>query len=61
MLMLFLFLKHLHFCPNVFRHVGKGLEKKTKVNFKIYDVTECTTNNYNPHCPISQKVKLTRQ
>ena len=30
-------------------HVGKQLDKKSKVIFKIYDVTDYTTNNYNTH------------
>ena len=30
-----------------FGHVGKRLDKKTKVNFKIYDVTIGLINNYN--------------
>ena len=33
---------------------------KAKVNFKIYDVTDWTTNNYK-YCPIFQEVKATRQ
>ena len=32
---LFSFLKYLHFCPDVFGHVGKRLDKKAKVNFKV--------------------------
>ena len=44
-----LLLKYLHFCSNFFGHVGKRLEKKANVNFKTYDITDCTTNNYNPH------------
>ena len=46
--MLLLLFKYLDFCPNFFGHVGKRLEKKAKLNFNIYDVTECTTYNYNP-------------
>ena len=30
-----------------FGHVGKRLDKKTKINFEIYDVTDWETNNYN--------------
>ena len=33
----------------IFGHVVKRLEKKGKVNFKIYDVTICIQNNYNKH------------
>ena len=31
----------------LFGHVGKQLDKKGKVNFQIYDVTDWKTNNYN--------------
>ena len=31
----------------LFGYVEKGLDKKAIVNFKIYDVTDWTTNNYN--------------
>ena len=32
------------------------------VNFRISDVTHCTTNNYNTHfTPVSQEVKAIRQ
>ena len=30
-------------------HVGKRLDKKAKVNFKIYDIATWETNNYNAH------------
>ena len=33
------FLKIFNFCPDFFCHAGKRLDKKAKVNFKIYDVT----------------------
>ena len=33
----------------LFDHVGKQLDKKTKVDFKIYDVTDWETKNYNTH------------
>ena len=42
-------LKILNFCPDFFGHVGKQLDEKAKVNFKIYDVINCETNNYNTH------------
>ena len=35
------------FC--LFGHLGKRLDKKAKVNFKIQDVTNWTTDNYNKH------------
>ena len=35
------------FCSDVFGHVGKRLDKKAKFNFKVYDITNWQTNNYN--------------
>ena len=45
------FLFHLKsaFVHKIFGHVGKWLDKKTKVNFKIYDLPAWETNNYNTH------------
>ena len=37
-------LRYLNFC-----HVGKRFNKKPKVNFKLYDVTDPKINNYNTH------------
>ena len=34
----FLFLRHLNFCPDFFDQVRKRLDKKAKINFKIYGV-----------------------
>ena len=42
-------------CFLVFGHVEKRLDKKAKINFKIYDVTDWTTNYYNTH--ITQYLK----
>ena len=42
-------LKYLYFCPDVFGHVEKQLDRKNKINFKIHDVTDWETNNYNIH------------
>ena len=39
----------------VFGYVEKRLDKKAMVNFKIYDVTDWTTNIYNIH--IAQYLK----
>ena len=39
----------------LFGYVEKRLDKKAMVNFKIYYVTEWTTNNYNTH--ITQYLK----
>ena len=44
---LFSFLRYLIFCPDFFSYVGKRIDQKTKVNFKIYDVTNGNSNNYN--------------
>ena len=49
MLKAFFFLRDLHFCPKRFGYVEKQLDKKSQVDFKIYDVTDWTTNNYNTH------------
>ena len=35
---LFSFLRYLSFSPNFAAHVGKYLDKKTRVNSKIYDI-----------------------
>ena len=32
-----LFLRNLYFCPDFLGHVGKWLNSKPEVNFKIYD------------------------
>ena len=43
------------FLSGIFDHVGKQLDKKTKFNFKTYDVTRWITNSYNTH--IAQYLK----
>ena len=35
------------FCPAVFGHVGKHLDNKAEVNFKLYGIKNLETNNYN--------------
>ena len=40
---------YLHFCPHFCGYVEIRLGKKAMVNFKIYDVTNWNTNNYNKH------------
>ena len=40
--------RYLNFC-RLFSHVGKWLDKKTKVNFKIYDVITWEISNHNTH------------
>ena len=46
---LFPFLRYRHLCPISFVYIGKRLDKKVKVNFKIYDVTSWNTNNCSKH------------
>ena len=53
--MLFMLFVKRAFCPDLFDHVGKRLDKKGKVNFKIYDATALEANNCNTH--ISQYLK----
>ena len=38
-------LRHLNFCPEFFRHLGKRLDKKAEVNFKTYAVTTLMASN----------------
>ena len=47
------------FLPRRFVHVGKRLDKKIMVNFKIDDVTDWITDNYNSH--IIQYLKNLKQ
>ena len=42
-------LKIFSFCSEFFGYVWKWLDKKAKVNFKIYHITNWNTNNYNEH------------
>ena len=46
---MFSFLRYLNLCPQFFNHVRKRLEKKAKVNFKIYDVINWDIINYNTY------------
>ena len=58
----FIVLRCLNLCPDFYGHVGKQLDKKTKVNFKICDLKNQETSNYNiTFYPISQEVKVTGQ
>ena len=43
----------------LFRYVEKQLDEKAKVNFKVQQIIDWTTNNYNTH--IFQEVKTIRQ
>ena len=36
-------------CLEFFGHVGNRLDMKAKINFEIYDATDCEANNYNTH------------
>ena len=42
-------LKIFKFLSSFFGHVEKQLNKRGKINFKIYDVTAWLTNNRNTH------------
>ena len=52
-------LKIFTFLSSLFGHVGRRIDKKAKVIFKIYDVTRWAANNYNIH--IAQYLKKYRQ
>ena len=43
----------------LFGYVEKRLDKKVKLNSKIYDISDWTANNYNTH--IAQYLKKQRQ
>ena len=45
----FFVLKRFNFFPDFFCQVGKSLDMKAGVNFKIYHITIYETNNYNTH------------
>ena len=47
MLKAIFFLEILTFLSCLFGYVGKLLDKKAKVSFKIYDIRELITDNYN--------------
>ena len=42
-------LKIFKFSLDFFGQVGKRLDRKIKVNLKIYDIKTCLTNSYNTH------------
>ena len=44
-----LFVLEIIFVSWIFGYVEKRLNKEAKVNLKIYDVIDWTTNNYNPY------------
>ena len=41
--------KIFQFLSRLFDHVGERLDKKAKINFKIYDVTNWKANNCDSH------------
>ena len=43
----------------IFGYAGKRFDKKAKINFKIYDVTDWIANNYNTY--IAEYFKKWRQ
>ena len=45
------------FYPDYFDYLGKGLDRKPNVNFKIRDVTDWEANNYITHTVWSQITK----
>ena len=53
-----LFWRYLNFCSDFFGHVGKRLDKKTKINIKIYDNTTWKTNSYNTHIAQLQYLRI---
>ena len=53
-------LKAIFICPTFFDLVGKRFDKKKAMgNFKTYDITDWTTNNYDTH--IAQHLKKQKQ
>ena len=48
-------LRYLIFCPDFFDHAEKRLDKKSDSNFKIYDVTDWATTNYNAYIFLYRK------
>ena len=57
-----LFSRYLNVCSDFLGHVEKQLYKKAKLDFKIYNVINWETNNYNTHIShISREVRAIRQ
>ena len=57
MLIALFVLKVFTFLSRLFGYVEKRFDKKAMVNFKIYDVTDQTTNNYSTHIVQYRKKK----
>ena len=56
---IFLFWRYLNSCSDIFGLAGERFDKRTKVNFKVYDITNKEVNNYNTlYCSKSQRVKV---
>ena len=53
-------LKIFNFCHDIFGHVRRQFHEETKISFKSYNIADWETNKYT-YCPVSQKVKATRQ
>ena len=49
MLKAYFVLEIFKFFSQLFGYMKTWLDEKAKVNFKIYDVTGCTTNNHNTY------------
>ena len=45
-------------CADFFGHVGRRLDKRAKVSFKIYDITKLVTNNFNTNFTEYLKKKM---
>ena len=55
------FLRNLNICPNFFVHLGKSLDKKTKVDFEIMNLNLRNKQLQYTFYPIFQSVKAIRQ
>ena len=56
-----LIVRFLNFCPQFLGHVEKELDKKAKVNFKIYDIiTSLSKQLQYKYCLTSKKLKAIR-
>ena len=49
MLKAFFVLEIFTFLSSLFGYAENRLNEMAKINFKIYDITDWTTNNYNTH------------
>ena len=51
-------LRYSNFYPDLFDHAGKRVNKKSKVNFKVYDVVNWQKNNCNQDYEIWSITKI---